>query len=102
MAIYDKPIMIQRLNVDTEEWCDFIKCHASVNKNLGDVNLTGGTLAYKHKLVFKIPYTSKISDVAYNVQLYRIVYRDKPYRIIDYDDYMEGHREVKLTGEFYE
>ena len=40
--------------------------------------------------------------MAYHTQPYRILYRGRTFKVVDYDDYMEQHREIKLVGELYE
>ena len=37
----------------------------------------------------------------YSPQLYRVIYQDHTFKLVDYDDFMEGHKVVKLVGEAY-
>ena len=99
--MFDKPIKIQRQDPDTEEWVDKLSLHATVNKTGGGSNFNAGTDQYNASLTFTIRYVRTLEDLAYNTQLYRIIYRGRTFRIVDYDDFMEGHREVKLVGEYY-
>lgn len=100
--IYDKPITIQIQNDKTEQWEDALHLHSSVNKVVGGQALDAGAIQCISKLTFKIPYTSVLEKIAYSTQPYRIIYRGRTFKIVDYDDYMEQHREIKLTGVFYE
>lgn len=98
---YDKPITIQIQDPDTEEWTDALKLHATVNKTGGGSNFNAGTDQYNASLTFKLRYVRKLEDIAYNTQPYRIIYRGRAFKVVDYDDYMEQHREIKLVGEYY-
>lgn len=99
---YDKPITIQVQNFETEDWEDVLKLHAAVNKATGSVSTAAGTDAYKKVLTFTVRYIKALEDISYNPQPYRILYRGHAFKVTDYDDFMEQHREIKLVGEFYE
>ena len=98
---YDKPITIQIQDPETEEWTDKLHLHAIVNKTNGGANFNAGTDQHNTSLTFKVRYVRALEDIAYNTQPYRIIYRGRAFKVVDYDDYMEQHREVKLVGEFY-
>ena len=99
--MYDKPIKIQVQDPDTEEWKDKLTLHATVNKTGGGSNFSAGTDQHNASLTFKLRYVSALEDLAYNTQPYRIIYRGRTFKVVDYDDYMEQHREIKLVGEYY-
>lgn len=101
---YDKPIMIQVQDAETEEWVNAFdkNLHANVNKTGGGTRESAGAGTYTASLTFKLRYTKKLENIAYSPQPYRIIYRGRKFKVTDYDDYMEQHREVKLVGEFYE
>ena len=99
--MYDKPITIQVQDPDTEEWADAFHLHASVNKTNGGTGFSAGTDQHNASLTFKVRYVSTLEVLAYNPQPYRIVYRGRTFKIVDYDDFMEQHREIKLVGEYY-
>ena len=98
---YDKPITIQVQDPETEEWADKLHLHASVNKTGGGSNFNAGADQYNASLTFKLRYVSALEAIAYNTQPYRIIYRGRKFKVVDYDDYMEQHREIKLVGEHY-
>ena len=54
------------------------------------------------RLTFSLRYVQALEAIAYGVQPFRILYRGHHFKVVDYDDYMEQHREVKLVGELYE
>jgi SPP1 family predicted phage head-tail adaptor len=99
--VYDKPIKIQVQDPNTEEWVDKFLLHASVNKTSGNSKFNAGIDQNTASLTFKLRYFKSLEDLAYNTQPYRIIYRGRAFKVVDYDDYMEQHREIKLIGEFY-
>lgn len=98
---YDKPIIIQLQNEDTEEWSDLWALHARVNKTGGGQSLSAGADQYKATLTFEVRYFAALEDMRYNPQPYRIIYRGHTFKLADYDDYMDNHQTVKLVGEAY-
>lgn len=104
MSVYDKPIMIQAQDQDTEIWVNkFDKSlHAKVNKTQGGTVEGGGAGQYRARLTFELRYMAALEDLRYRPQLYRILYRGHTFRVADYDDYMEQRRTIRLVGEFYE
>lgn len=99
--IFDKPVTIQEQNPDTEEWADRWHLHARVNKTGGGQALNAGADQYHATLTFEVRYFSGLEDMRYNPQPFRIVYRGHLFKLVDYDDYQEQHRTVKLVGEAY-
>lgn len=99
--IFDKPITIQEQDPNTEEWADRWKLHAYVNKTGGGQTLNAGADQYRATLTFEVRYFSGLEALRYNPQPYRILYRGHTFKLVDYDDYQERHRTVKLTGEAY-
>ena len=99
--MYDKPITVQVRDPETEEWTDKLRLHATVNKTGGGTKFSAGTDQNNASLTFKVRYVMALEDLAYNTERYRIIYRGRTFRVVDYDDFMEQHREVKLVGEYY-
>ena len=99
--VYDKPIIIQKINEDTEEWEDLFTLHAKVNKSGGSEYLNAGANQSRSTRVFEIRYFRDLEDIDDNRGIYRIIYRDRTYNITDYDDYQEQHKTVKLLGVSY-
>lgn len=98
---YNKPITVQVQDPDTEKWTDSLHLHAEVNKTGGGTAFNAGADQYRSTLTFKVRYSRKLEDIANGPQSFRIKYRGRTYKVVDYDDYMERHREVKLVGELY-
>lgn len=98
---FDKPIIVQQQDPDSEAWTDLWRLHARVNKTGGGQSLNAGADQYRATLTFEVRYFSKLDELRYNPQLYRIVYRGHTFKLADFDDYQEQHRTVKLVGEAY-
>lgn len=97
---YDKPITVQARD-DAGKWSDKWRLHARVNKSGGGQALNAGADQYNATLSFDVRYFKDLEDMRYNPQPYRIVYRGHFFKLTDWDDYMEQHREVRLVGEAY-
>lgn len=102
--MYNKPIKLQVQDPETEVWENMFprNLHAEVNKTGGGSKENAGAGQYRASLTFKLRYTKALEAIEYSPQSYRIMYRGHTFRVTDYDDFMEQHREIKLTGEFYE
>lgn len=98
---YNKPITVQVQDPDTEEWTDALHLHAEVNKTGGGTAYNAGADQYRVTRTFKVRYVRRLEDIANGVQPFRVVYRGHTYKVTDYDDYMEQHRDVKIVGELY-
>lgn len=99
---FDRPIIIQKINEETELWEDVYKLHANINKAKSDSEyLNAGAIQGKRSLTFEVRYFSSLKEIALDTQSYRILYEDVPYNISDYDDYMLEHKTVKLLGVSY-
>lgn len=98
---FDKPIVIQKINQDTEEWSDLWPLHARINKTTGTEFVEAGADRSQSTKTFELRYFTELEDVDFNRGLYRIMYRDHAYNIVDYDDYMEKHQTVRLKAVSY-
>lgn len=96
--IFDKPIIIQKIDEDTEKWTDLLRLRASINKSKGSEYLSSGAIQSTRELVFSIRYCPPLKDIPLNTQLYRIIYDSVIYDVMDYDDFMEKHKIIKLFG----
>ena len=100
--LFDRPIVIQKIDEVTEKWSDVYKLHAHINKASGDNEYLGsGAIQGKRTLTFELRYFADLENIAFNMQMYRVVYQGVPYDIKDYDDYMLKHKSVKLLGVSY-
>lgn len=98
--IYKRPIAIEKLNLETEKWEDYLPLvHSNVNKSKGDSEyLNAGALQNKSEKVFKVRYNPMLKAIDGNTQLFRIIFDGQIYNIVGYDDFEERHQEVRLLG----
>lgn len=95
--IFDKPIIIQKIDENTEEWFDVWTLHASVNKSkASEYNAAG--VETKRTLTFTVRYARPLETIAYNMGLYRIVFGGIVFNINDFDDYMLSHQTIRFTA----
>lgn len=99
--VFDKPIVLQKINEDSEEWEDLFSLHARVNKSSGSEYLNAGANQSKSNRVFEVRYFKDLEAIDDDRGSYRILYRGKYYNITDYDDYLEQHKTIKLLGVSY-
>ncbi len=92
-------IELQRL--EGKQWVSVGKFHAGVNKASGKEHLDGGAVQSQLQMFFDVRCCEQIKDIRLNTQYYRIVYGGGIYKVVDYDDYMERHRNVRLLGVSY-
>lgn len=97
---FDKPVTVQ-IRDDAGQWSDKWKLHARVNKSGGGQTLNAGADQYKATLSFDVRYFKDLEEMRYNPQPYRILYCGHSFKLVDWDDYMEQHRTVRLVGEAY-
>lgn len=93
-------IALERQEPD-RSWAPVLRTHAAVNKAKGAEDLEGAALQSPMTLNFDVRYCQAIADLRLNTQRYRIVYNGAPYKVTEYDDYFERHRNVRLTGVSY-
>ncbi len=100
--IYDRPIIIQKINELMEDWEDLYYLHARVNKTREDSEkVSAGTTQAKRSLTFEVRYFSGLEAISLNTQRYRILFQGVPYNIESFDDFMLQHKTVKLLGVSY-
>lgn len=63
--------------------------------------MAAGADQYHADLIFKVRYFSELEALRYSPQPFRILYRDRAFKITDWDDFMEQHREITIRGRYY-
>lgn len=99
--VFDKPITIQIVDEETEDWSDLWNLHARINKSGGGEETSSGSSRSTATLTFEVRYFKALKQIFLQTEIYRIVYDNDIYNIVDYDDFMENHKTVKITGEYY-
>lgn len=95
--VYDKPVLLQKQIAGTGAWEDVQSLHAEVNKNVTQQSYSPENDRVRQCLVFRMRYNPILESVRNAPQDYRISYRGQHFELVDYDDYMERRREIKLT-----
>ncbi|MFI3202404.1 MAG: head-tail adaptor protein, partial [Eubacteriales bacterium] len=90
--------MLQRMS-DSEAWEDINKVYASINKTTGSTYLGSGSEQTSATKTFEMRYAPFMEEIQFNIQNYRIIYKDNIYMLKDYDDYMERHVNVRVIAE---
>ena len=98
---FDRPIVIQTIDQETEQWSNLWPLHARSNKTTGSEYVEAGADRSQSTKTFEVRYFAGIEDIDFNRGLYRIIYRGHTFNIVDYDDYMESHQVVKLKAVSY-
>lgn len=96
--VFDKQIILQKYNDDSDDFEDWKTLHAKVNKTKGNSYSASGSERSSAPITFEVRYISDLFEIFMNLQSFRIKYRNVIFHIRDYDDYMEQHRTVKLEG----
>ncbi|WP_279161132.1 phage head closure protein [Thomasclavelia cocleata] len=99
--VFDKPIIIEKLNEESGKWIKYISLHAHVNKHIQKEEFKAGATKNKRTLKFEVRYCSPLKNIEENTQIYRIIYKNKKYNITDTDDFEERHQNFKMFGVSY-
>ena len=89
------------------EWKEVSTIHAKVNKAKGTESRDGAAIQAPMTLNFDVRYSSVVAAMRLNTQDYRIRYgkdgdgQPAVFKVTEYDDYFERHRNVRLTGVSY-
>lgn len=100
MAVYNKIIKIQKLNLDTENWEEYYIAHANINKTSGKEYFNARTEISSSTFNFSVRYCKELEDIMFNTEIYRVVFEKKCFDIKNVDDYMLKHKELVIVGDF--
>lgn len=100
MAVYNKPILIQKLNNETEEWIDYYSTHAEINKASGKEYYNASTNISASTFNFFTRYCSLLEDIQYNTSFYRVVYNNKIFDIVNTDNKNLKNHELIIIGDY--
>lgn len=100
MASYNKPILIQKLDEDTEKWNYYYSTHANVNKASGKEYFNAKTNISSSAYNFKVRYCEKLKELLFNTEIYRVVYESRCYDIKNVDRYAENKTELTIIGDY--
>lgn len=100
MASYNRPILIQKLDEDTEKWSDYYSTHTNVNKASGKEYFNASTNISNSTYNFKVRYCEKLKELLFNTEIYRVVYESRCYDIKNVDRYAESKTELTIIGDY--
>ena len=100
MAVYNKVIKIQKLDLTTETWNDYCLVHANINKSSGKEYFNARTEISSSTFNFSIRYNPMLNDIIFNTEIYRIVYESKCFDIKTGDNFMLKNNEIIIVGDF--
>lgn len=100
MASYKFPILIQKLNLDTEKWETYYSTHANINKVGGKEYTQASTNISNSTFNFKVRYCSLMEEFIFNTEMFRVVYNNRCYDVKNVDRYGESKTELTIIGEY--
>lgn len=100
MAVYNKPIKIQKLNNSAEVWEDYYSTHAEINKASGKEYFNASTNITSATYNFTTRYCEKLEDVQYETAYYRVIYRNRVFDIKNVDNKNLKNHEITIVGDF--
>ncbi len=98
MASYNIPIIIQKLDNETEIWEDYYSTHSEINKTSGKEYFNASSNISSSIFDFKLRFCEKVEDIIFNTEIYRIIYKNRTFNIIDADRYKENDNNITLKG----
>ena len=101
MANYNRPILIQKLNLTTEVYEYYFKTHANVNKVGGREYQNASSNISNSSFNFKVRYCSALKDIIFNTEVYRVIYDNRIFDIKNVDRYAENTNELTIIGEYH-
>ena len=110
MAVYNKIIVIQKLNEDLETWEDFYLTeeakekkkpgiHARINKASGKEYFNARVDITNNTFNFYIRWCKELENIVFNTASYRIVYLNRIFDVKNADNYMLNNNELTIVGE---
>lgn len=93
-------IVLQQQDAN-KAWNTVCSLHAAVNRTSGSERLDGGAVQSPMQMDFDVRYSPEVAQIRLSTQSFRLIYNGAAYKIVAYDDYMEAHRSIRLTGVSY-
>lgn len=94
-------IIVLQQQGNNKAWNTVCLLHAAVNRTSGSERLDGGAVQSPMQMDFDVRYSPEVAQIRLATQRYRLLYAGAAYKIVAYDDYMEAHRSVRLSGVSY-
>ena len=100
MAAFNIPILIQKQDIEEEIWSDYYQTHASVNKASGKEYFNASTNISSSTYNFEVRYCEKVKEIVFDTEIYRIIYQNRIFDIVNVDRVKENDNKVTLVGQF--
>lgn len=100
MAAFNIPILIQKQDIEEEIWSDYYSTHASINKANGKEYFNASTNISSSTYNFEVRYCEKVKEIVFDTEIYRIIYQNRIFDVINVDRVKENDNKVTLVGEF--
>jgi SPP1 family predicted phage head-tail adaptor len=100
MASFNIPVLIQKQDIYEESWNDYYPTHANINKATGKEYFNASTNISSSTFNFEVRYCEKVKDIIFDTEIYRIIYQNKIFDIINVDRIKENDNKVTLVGKF--
>lgn len=111
MAVYNKIIKFQKIDLKTEIWEDYYISedaqknknpwiHANINKSSGKEYFNARTEISGSTFNFKVRYCEALNDLMFNTEVYRIIFENKIFNVTNVDDYQLDHNELTIVGDY--
>lgn len=97
--VLNKKIVIQKLDLDTEQWSNYFITHAEINKASGKEYFNASTNITSSTYNFKVRYCKVLSELQYDTASYRIVYDNHIFNIKNVDNFMLKNHDMTIVGE---
>lgn len=96
----DKLIRIEKYDKETNTYVQYGKVlHAEANKNVGKESYNAGSIRNTADTVFKVTWNPLLEEINLATSLYRIIFKNHEYNLVDVDDFKMRHKDVNLYGE---
>lgn len=92
------PILIQKIDPETEKWRDYFHCRAKANTSSGQEYAAAGTELSSSDVIFTVRYCAELADLFLRTQYYRILFIGAVFDIQKVDDYMFRHQYLSIKA----
>lgn len=96
------PITIEKID-ENGDWAKYAALHClKINQTKSSDYDEAGSERTAASIDFTVRWSRKVDRIRFDTSQYRILYRGCAFKVDGYDDFMERHASVKLTGVSYD
>lgn len=100
MASFNIPILIQKQDIYEETWSDYYLTHTNINKATGKEYFNASTNISSSTFNFEVRYCEKVKEIIFDTEIYRIIYQNRIFDIVNVDRVKENNNKITLVGKF--